>query len=158
MRKEKKKILLTGMDSSGAKYFYYCPRCKTINAINEPRCSECGKKRPRNAFDMAHIERPQVTPQYGMDIDRTVRGAYPTPPNPCFAVPMPTNGNYDPSTYMTNTAMGLPTYYQTDEYGRVYRAKVSYGALPCAGPVPVATPSKHVQTSAINVPINFNNQ
>ena len=156
MKREKKIALYTGKGPDGAQMFYFCPKCKTKNELNLPYCTCCGKKRPRDAYENAHVERkvapvPPVTPAYGMDIDRTVRNAYPTPVNPAFAVPMPQNGNYDPQNYMRNTALGLPTYYQTDEYGRVYKAKVSYGAMPCAAPVPVATPAKTVQNPTINV-------
>ncbi|MBR1747510.1 MAG: zinc ribbon domain-containing protein [Clostridia bacterium] len=156
MKKEKKIALYTGKGPDGSEYFYFCPKCKTKNDLNQPYCTYCGKKRPRDAYENAHVERgvlqqQQVAPVYGMDIDRTVRNAYPTPVNPAFAVPMPTNGNYDAENYMRNTALGLPTYYQTDEYGRVYKAKVSYGAMPCSAPVPVATPAKTVQNPTINV-------
>jgi len=153
MKKEKKRALYTGKGPDGALYFYFCPKCKTKNRLNEPFCTCCGKKRPRDAYETMHVENsaPPVTPVYGMDIDRTVRNAYPTPVTPAFAVPMPQNGNYDPQNYMQNTALGLPTYYQTDEYGRVYKAKVKYGAMPCAAPVPVATPAKTVQNPTINV-------
>lgn len=154
MNKEKKQVLITGTDSRGAKYFYFCSKCRSINPLNESCCAHCGKKRPRDAYENSHVEAPAERPVYGADIDRTARNAYPAAPAPCFAVPMPANGNYDPSTYVANTMAGLPTYYATDEYGRVYRAKVSYGALPCSYPVPVATPAKHVQTSAINVNLN----
>lgn len=152
-RKERKLIIQTGVDANGSKYFYYCRKCHSINPLHAVYCGHCGKKRPRDAFENAYIETVQPKPIYGMDIDRTARNAYPAAPAPCFAIPMPTNGNYDPENYVANTLAGLPKYYQTDEFGRVYRAKVSYGALPCSYPVPVATPSKHVQTSAINIPI-----
>ncbi len=154
MKKEKKQVLLTGQDSSGAKYFYYCKKCKTINPLNVPNCSHCGEKRPRNAYEYAHVVAPKAVPEYGHDIDRTARNAYPTAPQPCFAVPMPGNGNYDPVTYARNSQVNLPTYYMTDEYGRVYRARVSYGAMPVNAPVPVATPSKVIQNPTINVNIN----
>ncbi|MGN1042596.1 MAG: hypothetical protein ACI4SK_03825 [Christensenellales bacterium] len=153
MNKVKKQALLTGEDSNGAKYYYYCKTCKTMNPLNVPVCSHCGKKRPRNAFEYVHVVQPApaATQEYGRGLDRTARNAYPAAPNPCFAVPLPTNGNYDPTTYANNSAANLPTYYMTDEYGRVYRAKVTYGAMPCSAPVPVATPSKTIQTAAINV-------
>ncbi len=153
-KKEKKRILQTGMDAQGATYTYICPKCGTMNPLNAEYCSYCDKKRPRDAFENSQVQVPQPEPLYGMDIDRTARNAYPTAPNPCFAVPIPQNGNYDPASYTANHLAGLPVYYQTDEYGRVYKAKVSYGVLPCHYPVPVATPSKQVQTSAINVNLN----
>lgn len=154
MNKIKKQILLTGEDAYGAKYYYYCKKCKTMNPLNVPNCSHCGEKRPRKAYEYAHVVAPAPVPEYGRDIDRTARNCYPTAPQPCFAVPMPTNGKYDPETYVRNSQLNLPTYYMTDEYGRVYRAKVSYGAMPCSAPVPVATPSKVIQTAPINVPVN----
>lgn len=154
MDKVKKHVLATGVDEYGAKYSYFCPHCKCINPLNMQYCTKCGKKRPRKAYENAYVEQPKVTPLYGEDIDRTARNAYPTAPNPCFAVPMPTNGNYDPANYVANYRMRIPDYYMTDEYGRIYKAKVSYGPMPCAAPVPVATPSKHIQTPSINVDIN----
>lgn len=154
MNKLKKQVLKTGMDDNGAEYFFICPKCKSMNALNMTHCGHCGKKRPRSAYENAQVRQPKPQPLYGADIDRTARNAYPTAPTPCFAVPMPINGNYDPANYTGNTMAGLPVYYATDEYGRVYRAKVSYGALPCAHPVPVATPAKHIQTSSINVNLN----
>lgn len=151
MNKEKKRILQTGTDSHGATYTYICPKCGTMNPLNATTCEYCGKKRPRDAYENAQVQVPKPEPVYGADIDRTVRNAYPTAPNPCFAVPLPTNGKYDPQTYMNNTMAGLPVYYSTDEYGRVFRAKVTYGVLPCHYPVPVATPTKQIQTPAIDV-------
>lgn len=156
MNKEKKQVLLTGVDAKGAKYFYFCKKCKTKNPLNVPTCSYCGQKRPRNAYEYAHVEIPRLTPEYGRDIDRTARNAYPACPQPCFATPLPTNGNYDAQNFVNNAVANLPTYYMTDEYGRVYKAKVKYGAMPCSGPVPVATPSTTIQTSAINVNLNNN--
>ncbi len=152
MNKIKKQVLATGIDNAGVKYFYACPKCRTLNPLNAGVCSHCGKKRPRNAFEYARKEQP--VPVYGRDIDRTARNAYPAAPQPCFAVPLPANANYHADNYVANGLQNLPVYYATDEYGRVYRAKVKYGAMPCSAPVPVATPTKHIQTPQINVNLN----
>lgn len=155
MNKTEKKILQTGEDAFGTKYYYYCKRCKTMNALNVPRCENCGEKRPRKALEYAHTVAPRQSVEYGHDVDRTARNCGPEPVQPCFAVPMPNNGNYDPAEYARNSRLNLPTYYMTDEYGRVYRAKVHYGAQPCSAPVPVPIPSKVVQTTPIVTPINI---
>ena len=60
-KKEKKKILATGADSNGAKYYYTCPKCGTSNLLNAEKCVKCGKKRPKDAYDNAQKD------EYGMN-------------------------------------------------------------------------------------------
>lgn len=79
-KKERKRILETGMDAQGATYTYICPKCGTMNPLNVQICGYCGKKRPRDAFENSQVQVPQPAPVYGTDIDRTARNAYPTAP------------------------------------------------------------------------------
>lgn len=88
--------------------------------------------------------------------DRTARNCYPEAPRPVFAAPIPNSTVDVASGYAINSVINLPNYQCTDEYGRVYQAQISYGPLPVCGPVPVATPSKIIQTQPISVP--YNNQ
>ncbi|NCA92746.1 hypothetical protein EOM82_05785 [bacterium] len=153
MNKQKKTAISTGADNNGNPMYYYCTECGRLNLLSAKRCLGCNAKRPQDAYEHAVMPNSnQSTPDIGF-VDRTVRNAAPKPANPCFAVPMP-NGQFDKDTYINNGLNNLPTYYSTDEYGRVFKSKVFYGSLPCAGPVPVPTPSKTIQVSTINTPLN----
>lgn len=154
MNKLKKNALKTGICNDNNCY-YKCPDCGKQNTLNSKRCVFCNAKRPHNAYEQT-IAMQQPKQEYCGFADRTVKNAYPTPPNPAFAVPLPSCG-CENGNYQLNSLANLPDYYSTDEYGRVFQAKVSYGALPCSSPVPVPTPSKTVQVSAINVPLNLQN-
>ena len=50
--------------------------------------------------------------------------------------------------------LGIPKYYTTDEYGRIYEAPVCYTTIGNGGPVPVPKPSQVVQTESVQVPLN----
>jgi len=86
----------------------------------------------------------------------------PTPKSLCYATPYAYTGCYPmpaPSTcYASAEAerLGIPKFYSTDEYGRVFEMPVSYKTLGIGGPVPVPIPSQTIQTSPIDVPVNFN--
>lgn len=142
MNKLKKNALKSG---TGGNNYYICSSCGRENALSASRCKFCKAIKPgaQEAFDS----------NYGYT-DRTVKNAYPTPTNPCFAHPLQKNvGFVEQSSNFAN----LPDYYSTDEYGRVFKTNVTYGALPCSAPVPVPTPSKVVQVAPLNVPLNIPN-
>ncbi len=141
MNKQKKTALSTGADNNGNPLYYYCTECGRLNLLNAKRCQGCNAKRPQDAFEHAVIHNNQLSAQNVSNVQRVASNS-PTPVNPCYA--SPANGG----------AITLPEYYSTDEYGRVFKTRVFYGSLPCAGPVPIPTPSKTIQVSSINTPIN----
>lgn len=152
MKKVKNNALNTGAERNG---YYCCPDCGKQNKLSAKRCVFCRAKRPTDACQQTLEMQQPSQASYSGFADRTVRNAFPTPPNPCFAVPLPPNGVAN-GNYINNTLANVPDYYSTDEYGRVFKANVTYGALPCSAPVPVPMPSKIIQFSSINIPINTN--
>ena len=159
MSKLKKTALKSGIDTDGTQLFYSCDKCGAVNYLNDKKCPLCKKKRRSDAYEQAmqSAKRPR-TQQEQYYVDRTARACAPAPVSTAFAVPLPTDPAFDSATYTNNRLAGLPEYFSTDEYGRVYKARVTYRSLPCAGPVPVPAPSEVVQTTAINVPINHHYQ
>lgn len=153
MNKVKKNALKTGADKDNT-YYFYCPKCGKQNTLNAKRCVNCKTKRPEDAYEQA-LEMLKPKDAYCGYADRTVKNAFPTPLNPIFAVPLSSNSSEN--GYINNSLLNVPDYYSTDEYGRVFKTNVTYGALPCSAPVPVPIPSKIVQVAPINLPYNTNN-
>lgn len=155
MNKLKKKALKTG-EYKDNKCYFYCSSCGNQNDLAAKRCAFCNAKRPVDAFEQAVSVLEKPADNCGVFVDRTVANAYPSPTNPCFAVPLPGNG-FDSENYVKNSLINLPNYYSTDEYGRVFKTDVRYGAMPCSAPVPVPIPTKTIQVAPINLPINQQN-
>ena len=167
--KEKKNALKTGVDSNFEPLEYRCPKCNDLIPLGAKRCPNCRCKRPKDAYERslavqaevksrrAEESRPKKTPVPG-----TV-SKMPLPKPLCYAqAGAPANVPIYPapsaaSCYAGPTfqQMGIPKFYSTDEYGRVFEMPVSYGPLGIGGPVPVPIPSRAVQTSPIDIPLNF---
>lgn len=143
MKKLKKNALKGGVSGNN---YYICPSCGKQNALSAKYCAFCNTKKPTD-IEAQEIATMPKQDSYGFR-DRTVINAYPAPAQPYYAQPLQQSANPQGN---------LPDYYATDEYGRVFKAKVSYGALPCSGPVPIPTPTKIVQVAPINIPLNTSN-
>lgn len=159
MDKRVKRALKTGVDEYNNPLYYACSRCGWDIPLSAKRCPKCRLKRPKDAYVRAVSERlVKITDKHEVHknvyIDRSA-AAIPAPKAPCFAAP----GVEEvmKSCYSTDAMrlLGIPKFFSSDEYGRVYETPVCYKTLPHAGPVPVAVPSQTIQTSAINVPINI---
>lgn len=145
MNKIEKYVLTHGVDPEGAEYYYSCKKCGTMNLLNVARCPYCGKKRPRKAFEYAKKEPPAPSPMSCP----VLPGARTVMSRPAVFLPGP--DGFSGESFGRGVTEGLPSYYTTDEYGRVYKAKVSYGFLPCSAPVPIPTPSRAVQVAPVDV-------
>ncbi len=166
MNKVKKKALRTGVDENFVRLEYSCPKCGNSISIAAKRCPFCRNKRPDNAYERSLQQQEEAfmtsmpqrkAPQPGTFSQR------PLPKDACYAQA------YAPAGCMVYSApspsacysspdaerMYIPKFYSTDEYGRVFEMPVSYKPLGIGGPVPVPTPSQTVQTSPIDVPVNF---
>lgn len=160
MDKRIKRALKTGVDERNNALYYGCPRCGWEIPLSAKKCPKCRQKRPADAYSRAVAERKATVSDNNTKpavfVDRSAV-KLPAPKAPCFAAP----GVEDVrrSCYSSDAMMqlGIPRFYTSDEYGRVFETPVSYTTLPHAGPVPVARPSKTIQTSAINVPLNIYN-
>ena len=166
MDKAKKEALKTGVDERNERLEYRCPNCGALIPLAMKRCSNCRKRRPKDAYERAlsykaevALERTPIkkTPQPGtackIPLPRPLCYAGPDAPANCSIVPPPI-----PSTCYSNQDMyklKIPKFYSTDEYGRVFEMPISYKPLGMGGPVPVPIPAQTVQTSPIDIPLNF---
>ena len=158
--RQERKALRTGLDASYNPLNYVCPICGWEISLQAKRCPKCASKRPKDAYRRALSLRDQVlvkNTRQTVYIDRSAQ-ALPSAKAPCYA----STGVQDvnSSCYATYQLeqLGIPKYYTTDEYGRVFETPVSYTSLPHAGPVPVPKPSKTIQTNSIQVPIDLTNK
>lgn len=157
MDKRIRRALKTGVDEDNNILHYYCPQCGWDISLMPKRCPKCGGKRPKDAYMRAitlrdaSMAEPEPATVY---VDRSC-GKIPAPKAPCYA----SRGVEDVirSCYATDAMaqLGIPKYYTSDEYGRVYETPVSYTTLPGAGPIPIPKPSKTIQTEAIKIPLNI---
>ncbi len=162
MDKIEKRALKTGVDENNNKLYYECEYCGSKVALNNKRCCYCRKRRPVNAYAMAldfnqkERESLQNGRQRTVVADRSVVGA-PQSKYPCY----PGLGNSEVGAACYGSPMleqmGIPKYYSMDEYGRVFEAPVCYKPVNGGNPVPIAKPSRVIQTDSITVPVNFNN-
>lgn len=158
MDKKQKWALKTGVDEYDNKLHYFCPNCGWDISLMHKKCPKCGAKRVKDAYQRAIAVRNDAlraarkTAVYVPD--RTAE-KLPAPKAPCFAAPGVEDA-YN-SCYATNAMaqLGVPKFYSSDEYGRVFEMPVCYKSLPVAGPVPVPAPSKTIQVDAIKVPIDI---
>ncbi len=152
MDKVRKKALKTGVDENLQRLDYVCPTCGMLIPLGAKRCPGCHAKRPQDAYERALAERSRKAAEAAQRTasttiaDRTTT-ILPSPKAPCYS----SVGTTTNSCYATNAMqqLGVPKYYSVDEYGRVFEMPLSYKPLPVAGPVPIATPSKVVQTDVI---------
>lgn len=111
------------------------------------------KKKKKNSFE------PTITP-ISADPGYVNRASYcpfPVAPVSPFAVPIPNGTRVVNSGYGINSAVELPAYMCTDQYGRVYQAQVFYGTLPCSAPVPIPAPNMAPpQVQPIIIPVQDN--
>ena len=159
MDKIEKRALKTGVDENGYRLHYVCPRCGWDIPLMPKRCPKCGAKRPKDAYPRALDTRTQeVAAAKQKELPRVYEDRFaqkiPAPKMPRF-----TSSDMDMvvrSTYATGIMgeLGIPKYYTTDEYGRIYEAPVCYKPVGMGGPVPIAKPSKTIQTESVNVPLN----
>lgn len=159
MNKYEKRALKTGVDASGNRLHYECPQCGWDISLMHKRCPKCNNKRPKNAYmrSLSAQEEELMARSGGAPMT-----AY-APDRTATVIPLPKKPHYVGtdindvirSTYATEELqiLGIPKYYSVDEYGRIYEAPVSYRTINNGGPVPIATPSKAIQTDSINVPI-----
>jgi len=147
------KALKLGIDNNGNPLYYSCERCHGINELHEKNCPHCGKKRRKDAYEqsLAMAQHKQQAESARYYVNRTAANCMPSQSRTGFSCSLPTNGDFDPETYAHNQIHGVPDYYMTDEFGRVYKARVSYGPLKNPGPVPISTPSPVVQNAPIVV-------
>ena len=157
MDKKLKRALKTGVDEENNALHYYCPQCGWDISLMHKSCPKCGAKRPRDAYmramevrDAARMPKEESPRVY---VDRSV-GKIPAPKAPCYA-----SEGVDElvrSCYATDAMaqLGIPKYYQSDEYGRIYETPVCYKPI-ANGPVPIPKPTKSIQTEAITVPLNI---
>ena len=160
MNKAEKRALKTGVDDNDNRLHYECPKCGWDISLMHKRCPKCNNKRPKDAY--ARALNTQGQERYANSAPMTVYA----PDRSATVIPLPKKPHYVGtdiddvirSTYATEELqiLGIPKYYSVDEYGRVYEAPVSYRPLNNGGPVPIATPSKAIQTDSINVPIRNN--
>jgi hypothetical protein len=159
MDKNIKRALKTGVDENDDRLHYYCPKCGWDIPLLSRRCPKCGAKRPADAYNRAvrlrdEILEAQTRQTPDVYIDRSCM-KIPAPKAPCYAAPGVDKA--EESCYATDAMeqLGIPKFYTSDEYGRVFETPVCYKPLPFAGPVPVPAPSRTVQTDAIKVPIDI---
>lgn len=157
MDKTVKRALKTGVDENNNKLSYYCPQCGWVISLMPKRCPKCGGKRPKDAYFRAIELRDAASRQSELPdvyVDRSA-GKIPAPKAPCYAA----RGVDEVirSCYATDAMaqLGVPKYYTSDEYGRVYETPVCYKTLPGGGPIPVPKPSKVIQTEAIKIPLEI---
>lgn len=158
MNKKEKWALKTGVDENDNRLHYECPKCGWDISLMHKRCPKCNSKRPKDAYMRSLSTRDEETFAKG----GAPLTAY-APDRTAMVIPLPKKPHYVGtsiddvirSTYATEelAIMGIPKYYSVDEYGRVYEAPVSYRPINGGGPVPIATPSKAIQTDSINVPL-----
>ena len=161
MDRAERRALKTGVDENDNRLHYECPKCGWNISLMHKRCPKCNNRRPKDAYGRAL--QTQEAERYAK---RGPRTAY-APDRGATVIPLPKKPHYVGtdiddvirSTYATEELgiLGIPKYYSVDEYGRVYEAPVSYRPLNGGGPVPVATPSRAIQTESINVPVNNQN-
>ena len=166
MDKAKKNALRFGVNENCERLEYCCPKCGFIVPLAAKRCPNCRKRRPADAYESALAYRAEEEAKRMPKVKNVpVAGTVckvPTPKSLCYATPYAYTGCYPmpaPSTcYASAEAerLGIPKFYSTDEYGRVFEMPVSYKTLGIGGPVPVPIPSQTIQTSPIDVPVNFN--
>lgn len=155
---EKRRALRTGVDAEYNPLTYFCPKCGWEISLMAKRCSNCGARRVRDAYERAtKLTEERIreeTKAEGAYIDRSA-DALPGPKAPCYGAP----GTDDPSEscYATDALerLGIPKYYSSDEYGRVFETPVCYKPLPGAGPIPIPKPSSAIQTERIRVPVDI---
>ena len=158
MNKLEKRALKTGVDENDNRLHYDCPKCGWDISLMHKKCPKCGNKRPKDAYARAIGVREDE-----QSANAPRMSAY-MPDRSATVIPLPKKPHYVGTdiddviraTYATEelALMGIPKYYSVDEYGRVYEAPVSYRPLNGGGPVPIATPSKAIQTGSINVPVD----
>lgn len=158
MDKRIKRALKTGVDENNNTLYYACPVCGWEIPLSLKKCPKCRKKRPADAFIRAMKERKKNVSEQNCTpavyVDRSA-DVIPAPKAPCFAAPGVEEVKR--SCYATDAMaqLGVPKFYSSDEYGRIFETPVCYKQLPHSGPVPVPVPSKVIQTDAINVPLNI---
>lgn len=157
MDKKIKRALRTGVDDNNDALRYFCPQCGWTISLMHKKCPKCGAKRPKDAYTRAMSARAAAEQSANkapkIYVDRSA-GKIPAPKAPCYAA-----AGVDDlvrSCYATDAMaqLGIPKYYQSDEYGRIYETPVCYKPL-TNGPVPVPKPSGPVQTEAITVPLGI---
>lgn len=166
MDKAKKKALKFGVDGNFERLEYCCPKCGVVVPLSAKRCLNCRSKRPKDAYERAiglkMEEEAKRAPKNGNLVPGTVCKrplpkklcyANPCAPSGCRIEPQPNPASCYASVEMQR--MGIPKFYSTDEYGRVFEMPVSYKPLGVGGPVPVPVPAQTVQTTPIDVPVNF---
>ncbi len=165
--KMKKNALKLGVDENFERLEYNCPKCGALISLAAKRCPQCRNKRPADAYERSldhKIEEEAARrPSKGNQpvpgtvckrpIPKQLCYAQPTAPAGCYIEPAPSASACYASRDMER--MAIPKFYSTDEYGRVFEMPVSYKPLGIGGPVPVPIPSQTVQTSPIDVPVNF---
>ena len=158
MDQKKKWALKYGVDENDNKLYYFCPNCGWEISLMHKRCPKCGAKRAKDAYERSlqiRNEKMQTKRKASIYVPDRTAEKLPSPKAPCYSTP----GVEDAyaSCYATNAMaqLGIPKFYSSDEYGRVFETPVCYKSLPVAGPVPVPIPSRTVQTDAIKVPVDF---
>ena len=166
MDKAKKKAWKYGVDENFERLEYCCPKCGATVPLSAKRCLNCKGKRPKDAYERALSfrmeEEMKRAPKNNNPIVPGTVCKRPLPKNPCYAQATAPYGCVEPqpnpaSCYASPEMqrMGIPKFYSTDEYGRVFEMPVSYKPLGIGGPVPVPIPAQTVQTTPIDVPVNF---
>ena len=165
MDKAKKKALKYGVNENCERLDYCCPKCGFIIPLAAKRCPNCRKRRPADAYErslsyQAEMEASRMPKVKNVPVPGVVCKT-PAPKSMCYASPYANAGCYPvaaPTCYASPEAerLGIPKFYSTDEYGRVFEMPVSYKTLGIGGPVPVPIPSQTIQTSPIDIPVNFN--
>ena len=167
MDKVKKNALKFGVDENFERLEYRCPKCGMIVPLAAKRCTNCRCKRPKDAYESslsykaerlaAKAPGNKKTPVPGtvskIPLPKPLCYAGPDAPANCTIVPPPVPSTCYASPEMQR--MKIPKFYSTDEYGRVFEMPVSYKPLGIGGPVPVPIPAQTVQTSPIDIPLNF---
>ncbi len=160
MKNIKKIALRTGVDENSCQLEYLCPKCHSIVPLGAKRCPNCDNKRPKDAYERAIEYRAYKIREKQAKIKQATPADYfaqklPMPKAPCYS--SPEAATQMRSCYATDAMqqLGIPKFYSSDEYGRVFEMPTCYKPLPVAGPVPVPAPSVVIQTSAINVPVSF---
>lgn len=144
-KKMRKSALISGTDPHGNPLHYSCV-CGKVNGLHCKKCPVCGTKRRFDAYEHAlkrleDSRREELTPPVREPVpqDVFVQGKFVALPSERFLR----------MNYSHEQPEGIPTYYSSDEYGRVFKVNVTYGNLPFAGPVPVPAPSPMVQQPTI---------
>ena len=166
MDKAKKKALKFGVDENFERLEYRCPKCGAVVPLSSKRCLNCHLRRPKDAYERALNLRMEAEAKNAPKKNPIVPGTVCKRPLPkgncyaqsgapagCYVHPQPNPASCYASAEMQR--MGIPKFYSTDEYGRVFEMPVSYKPLGIGGPVPVPVPAQTVQTTPIDVPVNF---